>query len=211
MSTTKYQLAELIQLRLEGGALSSDALEKLDKRVLFIEISNEYSNIILEQYWIYKSREDDSDFLLSFLTPYTVDVKKDTVRNRYYSILPAQHISLPEGKGVFLVHTLEDEANPLIPLTGANPFLFTRQESEGMEGREGYKLEGSKLWYYFKRPEIPSQLTVQMVAAIQGLGATDPLPITSDIQNMVVDRIVAKYQPVMAKPVDKIPDTTDYR
>jgi hypothetical protein len=198
--STKKMIAERIKLRLTGNDPTKDSL--YDLRILMMDVDDAFSGLARARYW--ESREEDKGAVAAaWAVPYIVDIQTDDTRKRKYIDLPSSYLMLPNNQGVWRVTGVEDEAAEVVPCSPGHDSIFDGMEAENLDGRPGYRLEGTRLWLTrnFKLPRYGwDQCIVRLVAGTRGKKENEDLPISSDIETDIVANVVEKYLGRTPKP-----------
>lgn len=207
----KEVFAEQVLRLLNGGDYSTAT--SIKKQDVYIA-AEQARNYLIEKY----VNLQGDDIIDEFVSVYDdVVVKKNEKRNRLYIELPAQLISLRDGKGMRHIGPMQDEANPFIFLKGGNEFTYDGLEAGNIEGRTGYWIEGAS-----KSSETPiavfknmpvqlegKELLVKMVSSIYSLDedAYIPIPAIAEIEYLQLVLEIMKGQKTM--PKDKTADNNE--
>lgn len=190
MSTLK-QLSELILKRHNGGQLTSDRF--ITQRQVILHILQARDALIRQD--LYESmkigeKELDPAFLWTYknLVP-----QYDSEMDIYYIDLPVNVASLPNDMGLYSVR-------PMKGFTAQNKTEYIRVPNgswgimpDWYEGLMVYTFKGGK------RVEFPNmgqmQAQTQLVAdlvpeSIQGISDTDPLPMPSYMEDIIVRKVL---------------------
>jgi hypothetical protein len=151
------------------------------------------------------------DISEEFVSVYYPTVKRLSKRNRLYIELPAQLVSLRDGKGLRQISPLEDDYNVWIPLKGGSAGMFHGLEAGLIEGKAGYWLEGPQAGT--KYPVVifenidntweGKEVLLKMISSIAGLDDDQVIPIPAAVEieflNLVVE-ILTKQKSI---PMDR--------
>lgn len=142
--------------------------------------------------------ESHHELLAEFYTPFIVDVHFDAVRNKKYSVLPADFAKLKES--FITISPIQNEETQFIHTKQNDEWLFDGLEAENNEGQASYKVESKKVWYRNIQPEI-SQVLMNMVASMLSLPDTATFPVPQMFEQQILDYVLSKLQIQETVPV----------
>lgn len=203
---TKSIWAEKIQRRIEGGDIS---IPKVDKRDIYLAMEPA-RNQLIQKYLNINPNDIPSEFVTTYEN---VMVLKDAARERFYSTLPAQLISVSiKGKfsntiGLRQISGMKDEYDVFIPMNSGDAGVFSGLEASGLGGKVGYWLEGSKVVYenmpyYFENKGV----LIKMVSSVYSLGDDDYFPLPAGLENDFEDIVYARMTGMQQTPQKKVTD-----
>lgn len=201
---TKKILAEKILRRVFGGDLPST--KPFDERDIYLQAETCYSYLVEKYLNLY-----GEDIQGEFISVYeAVPVLKNTVRNRLYSTLPAQLISIRSTRnisGLRQVQGSQDEYGAFIPMRSGDATVFYGLEASGLGGSVGYFLESDKIIYenmpaYYENKTV----LVKMISSIYSLDEDAFIPIPASVEVEFEDLIYARITGIKQVKEDNIPD-----
>lgn len=116
-----------------------------------------------------------------------VEVKYDTDRKKYYSVLPCGVIALPNDQGVYHVYFNNNEEDMFIPVTPAMRSMYRGSLAQYLEGDYGYYLLENKIWYTQSMPDN-CKVSMNLIAQSGDLGEYDYFPIDGSLVQSVLER-----------------------
>ncbi len=198
---TKKVIGEKILRRINGG--DYELSSKIKKQDVYLALETSYSDVVQE----YVNGNDE--FVTSeFVTTYeNVPVLKNINRNKLYSVLPAQLISLKSGKGLRQISGLQDEQAVFIPQNSGDEGLFSGLEASNIAGAVGYWLEGSTIIYknmpaYYEGKNV----MVKMISSIYSLDESDYIPMPAGLEGKLEDTVLQRLMIEKQIPEDKVAD-----
>lgn len=200
---TKSIIAEKLLRKLFGGDYPTS--RTIDPRDIYLEAETAYAYVV--QKYINITGDDISS---EFITTYEdVPVLKNTNRNRLYSILPAQLISLNNGGGLRQVSGVKDEGDVFIQMRSGDEGIFYGLEANSLGGKTGYWLEGDRIIYknlpaYYEGKTV----LVKMISSIYSLPEDEFIPIPAGVETEFEDLVYTRLLPQKQTPKDKINDNT---
>lgn len=210
MSITKGKLAEKILRRIYGGDYSPSANVK--KQDVWLEMEAARNTLI--QKFLNSSQNDISSQFES--TYKNVPVLKDTDRDRFYSVLPAQLISLviknnsSNGIGVRQISGMKDEYRVFIPMNSNDTGVFFGLEASSLGGQIGYWIENDiviyeNMPYYYENKTV----LIKMISSIDGLGEDDYVPIPAGEELSLEDLVYERMMKFRMTPNSKVADKNE--
>ncbi len=204
---TKEIMGEKILRRIAGGDVSSSI--DVDIRDVYLEMETVYCYVVEKYLNLY-----GEDIQGEFITVYEdVPVIKNENRNRLYSQLPAQLISIRSTRnlsGLRQVSGMKDEYTAFIPMKSGDATVFYGLEASNLLGGVGYWLEGDKIIY----ENIPAYwegktVLVKMISSIYSLPEDAYVPIPAALELEMEDAIYSRIMGMKQTPEDNIADRTD--
>jgi len=201
---TKEILAEKVLRKLSGGDYSAN--NKVKRQDVYLEMESAYG-LVVQNYL----NEYGEDAMGEFITTYdSVTVSKNTNRERLYSVLPAQLVSLDGGRGIRQISGSKDEKNVFIPMNAGDEGLFYGLEAESIYGKVGYWLEGVNV-IYKSLPDYYEGKTVmiKMISSIYSLPEDAYIPIPAGLETTFEDEVMKRMGIQKQVPQDKVADNSD--
>lgn len=116
-------------------------------------------------------------------------------------------ISLPRNLGIYHVSRTDAPNDPFIPIqSGQWAFVKDQPLLNILLGQIGYEVIGSKI-KYTSEPNVANVLMRLVVMDMSLLGENDMLPIPSDMEDLIVNKLVEQFAGV--QPADKINDSSN--
>lgn len=199
---TKAILAEKILRKLNGGDFNLSS-SKVKKQDVYLEMEAAYGYVV--QKYINQYGEDvTSEFVSTYPD---VLVQKDSQRDKLYSVLPAQLVSLSGGKGVRQVSGVKDEFDVFIPINSGDDGLFYGLEAGPLSGKKVYWLEGNKIFYKNISPLWEGEsVMIKMISSIYSLGEDDYIPIPAGVETDFEDNTFSRLVLQRDSKEDKLAD-----
>lgn len=204
---TKEILAEKILRKINGGDYTTSSNVKAQDVYLEIEAAR---NTLIQK----RLTESQFDISSEFETTYTnILVSKDNSRERFYSILPAQQISLiikgnsSNSIGVRQISGMKDEYDVFIPMNSNDTGVFYGLEAGGLGGKIAYWLEGEKVLYenmpyYWEGKEV----LIKMISSIYSLPEDAYIPIPAGEELALEDLVYERMLRFTQTPQQKLAD-----
>lgn len=207
--TTKAKLAEQILRLYKGGEVSSDnSLSLAEVKLLVGQALNRLLKI--ERLQSQAQYGDDFPEHTSIATYTNVTVSQDYTTGEYYATLPAFPIALPNNMGVWHISLLDDVDAPFIPIPSSSMGLLKNLPTGVMQGLTGYEVNGSRVTfktdYLFSSNE--KLLMRLLVVDLDSLTDYNPLPIPSDLEDVVIKEVLTLLGAMQAQQ-DIVPDGND--
>lgn len=198
MSLTLKQIASLfIEQRLGGDRSTEDEMSYQDA----IARARIACNRVLKVQYIDKLQDGDRSNIGSVIATYELTVQNDT--DCAYVTLPEVPINLAHNRGIDRVFQRKktNKGNPT-----KTEFTLVHNPATNLQSRtarypglnicwqEGFKL---KFYNMYAEPGQPVKMIVCLVvAAPDSIGESDPLPITADMQDLVLKAMLEIQTPV---------------
>lgn len=206
---TKEILGEKILRRINGGDPTTAV--NVDVRDIYLEIEASRNSLIQELL-----NASANDISSEFETTYeNIPVLKDTNRDRFYSILPAQLISLvikgnsSNSIGVRQISGMADEYDVFIPMNSNDTGVFYGLEAGHLGGKVGFWIEGSKvlyenLPYYWEGKTV----LIKMISSIYSLPEDSFIPIPAGVEKKLEEMVYEAMMKMRITPISKLADNT---
>lgn len=207
---TKYELAEQALRILSGGDIQKDSDTQI--REMMKVISQARDMLVRQELWQLMTMGDIIDISGEYISTYDdVKVSYDERKKVMYSTLPAQYINLPRNMGVYHISLMEDQFNAFIPTHAHFRSLYNNLQSQRLEGRIGYWIEGDKIYYQGidKTDHIP-EVCMKLIVASNEIDDEDEMfPIPPDKELDVIKLALELYGMQKQIPNDQINDNID--
>jgi len=207
---TKEILAEKILRRIYGGDFSTSA--DVDSRDVYLAIETSRNSLIQK---MLNSTQNDisSEFESVYMD---VLVLKDASRERLYSTLPAQLISLvikgdsSNSIGVRQISGMKDEYEVFVPMNSNDTGVFAGLEAGSLGGKVGYWVENNKVIYenmpyYWENKTV----LIKMISSVSDLPETAFIPIPAGMEEDLETLVYEKMMAMRGTPVSKLADNND--
>ncbi len=201
---TKAILAEKLLRRLNGGDYT--LASQVKDRDVYLAMETAYG-IVVQQYL----NIEGSDNAGEFVTVYpNVPILKDNARNKLYSMLPAQLVSLTRGQGIRQISGMEDEETVFIPMNVGDAGMFSGLESSSLTGQYAYWLELDKVIYKNLEPFWEGKTAMfKMIASIYSLPEDSYIPIPAGIEGIFETEVMKNIMVEKTTPQMKMADNRD--
>lgn len=206
---TKEILAEKIQRRINGGDPASSI--NVDPRDIYLSIESSRNALIQKML-----NSTYNDIASEFESVYeNVPVLKDANRERFYSVLPAQLISLAikgnssNSIGVRQISGMKDEYDVFIPMNSNDTGVFYGLEASALHGKVGFWIENNKVLYenmpyYWENKTV----LIKMISSIYDLPETAFIPIPAGLEDELEAMVYEKMMTMRGTPNSKLADNT---
>ncbi len=201
---TKEIMAEKILRVINGGDINPASQVK--KQDVYLQMETAYG-IVVQQYL----NIEGSDNAGEFVTVYPeVPILKDNARNKLYSMLPAQLVSLTKGQGIRQISGMKDEEGVFVPMNPGDVGLFYGLEASFMTGQRCYWLELDKIIYKNLEPYWENKsVMIKMIASIYSLPEDSYIPIPAGVEGIFEDEVLKRVMLQKTTPNHKLADDTD--
>lgn len=202
MATTKLQIAEQILRIINAGDVTADS--KYDIREIILAVEQERDRLVRLR--LFESLQMGEmivagDVISSFDN---VLIKNDSVKDMLYSDLPGNPLSLPNDYGVWQVSYQKNQKNAFIRMPNGSMGLYNGLLSSNLGGREGYFVEGNKIYYNDNVSNCCGHKVLIKMVLNSGSIANDVLfPIPADIQSEVIRNVVQLFVQSKGLPHDE--------
>lgn len=202
--STKYRLAEQVRFKLEGGY--PDVAAAVQQPDVYVAIDQLINSLFKTQHYQETLASGETIPNNLMLATYTdVEVLPYNKGLLSYSLLPVIPVSLMRNMGITEVYDENNPQNLFIPLmAGQNILLRSQPLINDLLGQIGYTPYRDRIIYTTNLLllNIPIR-TVSMRLLVFDIDQYDiytPLPIPRDMENDIVDALVAKFAPVTPEP-----------
>lgn len=148
-----------------------------------------------------------------WISTYTdVEVKYDSERDEYYSILPAKLISLFEDRGLKQISPIKGQRNPFIRVANGALGIYSNLEAGYLGGKTGFytekhSTEGTRVYYFNLRRQITSVM-VKMVASMLDMDSEEDVPIPGNKEADLLNYVSQMLNEKKYTPEDKYNDSS---
>lgn len=128
------------------------------------------------------------------------------------SVLPAFPVKLPRNMGVYSITKTNDPFTNFIPVPmGQIGFVQAQRGMSDLLGQVGYEVRGKEVWYNknltTQSPAV-TQVNMQLVVMdISRYNDYEPLPVQADMEDLIIEQVVAKWMGQPKKPKVNDPST----
>ncbi len=201
-NTTKYLLAEQVQMRLEGGYV--DIAAAVQREDIYKAIEQKINSIFkMEQFSQNLPSGETIPNNLAIATYEDVVVSSST-SGKSKSTLPVMPISLPRNAGINEVRPVLNIVesgdrilgNPIIPLMAGQEYLLQADSLlNDLQGQFAYTPYGRELSYNKDLTTLGiTKVDIKLVVFdISQYSVTDYLPISSDYEQQIVSELVNEF------------------
>jgi hypothetical protein len=207
---TKAQWIELIKRNIDGGDAPAELRGRNHEREIELYLTIAFDTILnLKQTQTQEMFADmgkDSWRYDALTKPYTLDILLDSTRNRYYSVLPVNILSITNNNGIRMITPTQDEGVAFFPRWQTDTFLMDGLDVNQMAGLIYYTLEGKKIYYSGDIDCHWKQVLAKLVLRFSEFEPTDDINVPEgkefDIVKMTLGLLQAKL------PMDIVDDST---
>jgi hypothetical protein len=201
---TKRIFAEQVLRLINGGDYPTS--NPIDERDVYL-YGEQCLNYLLEKHLNLYGDDISSEFISTYEA---VPILRNTVRNKLYSELPSQLVSLKGGRGLRQISTSQDEENVFIPINSGDDGVYRGLEASNLGGQIGYWLEGSKVLYknmpdYFEGKTV----MIKMISSLSSIDEDERIMIPASVEKEFIDMVVAMMKGARFTPKDEIADNND--
>lgn len=170
-------------------------LDKVAIEILVDECKNCYGLAIKKEWYENKADgvgEVDGVFLVPFkdLTP-ILDLSTDC----YYIVNPSSYLRLPCEYGVNYVGFAKGQTSGFVRISAGSQSMWANLKANVLGGNQTYFIEGNRTYFPKMTNTSNGDIMVRYVAALDQIDPEQDLNIPPDMQAVVVDMVVAKFQP----------------
>ena len=188
--TTKYRIAEQVQLALNKRSSDSD----ITIQEIMLKVNQGLSYLARNRYFVSKQtdvEEIDGSLIYSFKN---IEVEQDNDTTEYYITVPATTMSFPYGLGIRQVSPMKNPKYNYRPVGNGFNGLYEGMISSNLEGSIGYYQENDKLVFVnMDGTNNPDKMLLKLVLPLDGIDDDAPLNIPMDMQDECIRYIVAQY------------------
>lgn len=140
-----------------------------------------------------------------FTVPTVLPVKKDPVRNLYFSSLPFQILGLKDRNGIISVGKVQDFNNDFVPIQGGMSSVYSGLEAGGAAGFITYSVEAGNL-YYYNMPGGITNVLLKSIPEFSSLPDDVLLPQPADFNALLITGARMWMQEQKMTPPDQVDD-----
>ncbi len=207
MATTKNKLAEQVLRLLNSGNPTQD--NDTDIREIILAIEQERDRLVrLRLFESLQLGEGTvpGDVISSFDN---VLIQKDHDRDMLFSELPGNPMSLPNDYGVWQVSYQKNQRDTFIRMPNGAMGLYGDLPSAHLGGRDGFFVEGDKIFYNDNVTCCGDKILLKMVLSSGNISNDDSFPIPSDLETEVVRNVFQLYIVQKQSPNDEQNDNIE--
>lgn len=176
----KIEIIETMESMLAGGTMTADQQSRYPRWLVRSMLAVAYDSIISGNFekggnGMFRKDQFLLDNYVTVYTPETVPpvvVEYDSVRKKYFSILPKPIIELKNNDGIRLICPVENEAGYGIPVTQLASVIRTALLVSKVNPRFTYKVENDRV--YFEFPIVPyTSLMMKLIVRFDDLDDLD--------------------------------------
>lgn len=160
--------------------------KKLDRRNVFVRADAIRAELIGQMFTgativnptarigIVKQNEINDAYYISKTAP----VQLDSIRNRFYAVIPTERISFTYNSGIRIVRGAQDNTGGyFIEQKAGSGSAYGLLESAQLGGKIGFEVEGNTLWFNNLLPDTYPNVLITYIPSLLGLKETDILPV----------------------------------
>lgn len=200
----RSQISEQILRILAGGNITKDF--RYDIREINLLV-NQYRDALVRRDMLQDRQMNLLEDILydttedNVTTFENIEVLYNSNTNIYYSKMPVSPMSLPSGKGVFMVSLMQSQYKPFLPISPSFISSTYGTERADLGGNIGYYREGDKIIYHNIDCNKPKYVLIKMIVSASDL-SDEQLNIPNHLQAEIIQSIVALLQPALAVQED---------
>lgn len=203
--TSKYRLAEQAYRILAGGIQNPDKAIEIAELSLYAEQC--FASVVKRVFFEGKAEGEvgvNGDFVYSFNNQ---DILEDTVKDMYYSKIPASTVALPHDIGFFFVGMQKNQKDAFVRVPNQFLSLYNGLAAETLENRQGYYIEANRIYYpNMDDSNKKEKVLMKLIAPLGGLDDEAEINVPLDIQEEIVKKTVEMYAAEQNTPIDNISD-----
>lgn len=203
---TKRQIAQSIQGYLANWDIQADqAIDIREVYVVLDRLANKYAKLGLFE----NMRFDDKNVSPCYLTSFpNVQIYLDAQQNICCSDLPARFIQLPHDKGIDAIFPMSNRAKTFKPVPRGFISSFRKSKAKGLQGNDGYWVEGAKIYYTIKYDgtAIEDVMIRLAIADSSAIAEDATYPIDPSMEQTIIMEALSYLLPNEARPQDRVAD-----
>lgn len=121
-----------------------------------------------------------------------IQPNKDSERDEYYLDIPVSWARLPKNRGLYQISLMKDRANALIPVGMGFESIYGKARAGHLEGNAAFYTEGKRI-YLMGEIDPDMKFLIRAVAKTSDLPADMEIPMTSDMEARVMERVIAMF------------------
>lgn len=201
---TKAILAEKILRRLNGGDYT--LASQVKKQDVYLAMEEAYG-FVVQQYLNISGMDNAGGFVSTYPA---VPILLDSTRDKLYSVLPAQLVSLNKGAGIRQISGSQDEYDVFVPQNSGDEGMFYGLEAGHLTNKKAYWLELDRVYYKNLSSDWEGEtVMIKMIASIYSLSEDSFIPIPAGVETMFQDEVMKRLAIQKQIPNHKIADNTD--
>lgn len=166
------------------------------------DVRKSYATAV-RNYWFENKKNDVGELDGALIIPFTDTPILDTNLNYYYINLQSTYVQLPQECGIVRVCYVSEPDKDFILTNVANVGSLNSIKAGVMGGRQLYYTEGMRM--YFPRMTATTNLPVisRFALALDNIDVDASLNISPDLQDIIVQMCIAKYNPPTEVPINE--------
>lgn len=191
----KIEIIELIQRNLAGGDVPADIQGDYDEEIITLYIAMAYNKIFFElvraSYNIADSTPLDK-FTKAFIIEQD-DIKKDTIRKKFYIELPIPSANVPWNEAIRYCGPADEESAGYIWRSPAASPVMGGLEIETVEQGIRYMIENQRVYFYLMDSE-PEAIMIKMLMSWEAWDDLDDIGIPAGTDSQLFNIVVSQIQ-----------------
>lgn len=185
-------LAEECIRILSGGHQTADSQFTFPQMV--IAVGQARDNRVRSYFWENK-KLGEADIDGAFIKDYdNIDVTLDTVKNMYYSELPAQVVGIANDMGVYQILWQLDQTTNFVRVPNGFMALTKGLEVFNMQGKSTFFREGTRVYYpNLKKKKGVKTVLMKLLPSASSLTEEDYSYMPSEMEQEVIEMVVKLY------------------
>lgn len=195
--SNKRLIADQVLFRLSGGF--PDTSFSVDERDIFKALEQKLNAKFKLKHFEVTLNQGETIPENTMIATYENITVTSTGNGKSKSILPVIPISLPKNMGIFLIYDPKHPENPFIPLQkGQLALLRADQLLNDLLGTIGYEPTDAEVTFTKDLTMFGITAVTMEICGFQisQYSITDPLPIPSDYEEILINELVADFAPV---------------
>lgn len=143
------------------------------------------------------SSEVDGVFLYTFGKTSPLTPILDLSTDEYYIVIPSSFLRLPHEMGINSVSYLKDRKDFIRVTSSA---IWNGLKASVLGGRQTYRIEGIRMYFPKMTCDNVCDLLLKMAIALDTIDTRESLNIPPDMQDKIVQMVIAKFAP-QEKPI----------
>ncbi len=203
MAVTRGEFNELVTDLMGAGDPSTE--DKFHPGIIW-KVAEFVRNALIEEAFDRNAKHNHFDLNGDFVSSFAnVSISLDADRDERFSELPTPVISLKDNLGIRQVSAMKGQRNSfsLVP----NGAISTRSLLETFAFKSAkYYVEADRIYYIDVDKDVDKVL-IKMVSSITNLPEDQPIPIPANLENVMLERVVAILKEPKTTKQDKENDS----
>lgn len=197
MSTSIYKIAEKANNIIENG----------DMQALISSCIDCYAQVVKKEW--YENKQDgvseiDGVFLYNFGKTDPLVPVLDVSTDMYYITVPSSYLRLPCEYGINSVSFLLGQTSPFVRIGAGSLGMWNNLKANVLGGRQTYFVEGIQMYFPKMTAVTKGNIMLKLAIALDAVDPEEDLNIPPDVASMIVDMVVAKFNPKQASKPDTL-------